>query len=662
MQSRGWVLIAICFLALAFTWARGDTKLSAPDPTPRIDIEHRRIEGRQVMVSLNADSLALDIRAGSRHWETIPSQSGDLIVWQQGKPIRLSLAEAGQKRITPYRTGYSTGLLVELGEFAGPDAVLDLNLKLLITLDGPDEDLVCEILAQEGTATVNELHWPGPFTAPSFDLTVIPFMQGVLVPKDWPEKVWLYDTLSFGRGLYLPWWGHQQADAAVLVLLETPNDAGCVFEHPPGGPTRIGPRWVHALRRWAYPRRVRYCFLEVGDYVGLAKRYRKHAIASGRFVSLREKIARNPRVEQLIGTPVIHTSILYHIQPDSSYYDKEHLEKNHQLVTFTNRVQELETLAARGISRAYVHLDGWGLRGYDNLHPDPIPPCPEAGGWDGLRYFAGTCARLNFTFAIHDQYRDFYLDAPSYDPRHTLIEASGERPFGSTWYGGRQSILCARLALGHVRKNHLAILDHDVDLRGAYLDVFAVVPPEECYAPEHPMTRTECLDGRGACFDFVRSYGGIVSSEEPSDWAIPHLDLVHHGPYPLRPDPGAGPAMAIPVPLFNLVYHDALLTPWSLGRGAWGIPEKDLGFLHGLGNAGLPYLSLAPDDAELRRVRTVCALHQRVGLLELTHHRFLDDSRRRQEFTYADGTRVTIDLTDDTFDISPPLKESMSGR
>ena len=39
----------------------------------------------------------------------------------------------------------------------------------------------------------------------------------------------------------------------------------------------------------------------------------------------------------------------------------------------------VEALAAKGFANAYVHLDGWGLRGYDNLHPDILPPCPDAG-------------------------------------------------------------------------------------------------------------------------------------------------------------------------------------------------------------------------------------------------------------------------------------------
>jgi hypothetical protein len=113
--------------------------------------------------------------------------------------------------------------------------------------------------------------------------------------------------------------------------------------------------------------------------------------------------------------------------------------------------------------------------------------------------------------------------------------------------------------------------------------------------------------------------------------------------------------MGIPVPLFNLVYHDALLLPWSLGKGAWGIPENDLGYLHGLANAGLPYLSLNPSEEELARVRAMSALNERVGLLEMTNHEFLDESYRKQRTTFADGTKVTIDLDSDTFEISPEL-------
>jgi hypothetical protein len=613
------------------------------------------IEGSRQKVRFTDETLAMDIESSATRWKLGDSAPGDLSVRVHGERAALQLSHAGSRSITPYGTGYAAGLKVALGSYRLGDRVLDLEVQMLITLDGVAEDLECEILATDGAATIQELRWPGALNEASFDYTAVPFMQGMLLPRAWPSKVHLYDTLCFGRGLYQPWWGWQQGGRSMVAILETAEDGACHFEHPAGGPTRMGVRWVSSLGRWSYPRRMRFSFLE-GDYVAMAKRYRQQAKATGRLVTLREKIARNPAVAELVGTPVIHTSILYHIQPESSYFNKTNTEVNHQLVTFDARAAELRRLPDLGVGQAYVHLDGWGARGYDNLHPDVLPPSQEAGGWEGMKRFADACADLGFIFAIHDQYRDYYLDAPSYDERHTLIEEGGKRPLHATWYGGRQSILCQRLAPGFVRRNHQSILAHGVKIRGAYLDVFSVVPGDECQSTEHPVTRAESLRYRGECLDSVRAWGGVVSSEEPSDWSVPHLDLVHHGPYPLDPNPGGGPAMGIPVPLFNLVYHDALLIPWSLGRGAWGIPRQDLGFLHGLGNAGLPYVSLAPDPTELSQVRTLRALHRRVGLRELRGHRLLDASGRKQEFEYDEGTRVRIDLDTDAWSVKPELR------
>ncbi len=618
-----------------------------------------RIKGQRHEVTLDLDGLRLTVKTPGGTWALRPSFEGDLVLGDAGgrEVGRFRLSSAAQKTAAPYRSGFQSGVVVSLAGFPAPAGDrANARIQLYVALDGRDEDLFCRILAEDGEVRVRELLWPAAVEPGSFDATVVPFMQGMLLPKSWPRKVALYESICYGRGLYMPWWGYQQGRAAAMVLLETPADAGVRFEHPAGGPTRMDVRWVHSLGRWAYPRQVRFCFLDAGNYVDLAKRYRKSVIESGRLVSLKEKIARNPLVARLIGAPVVHTSILYHVQPASSYYDKKDPAKNHQLVTFDARAAGLRSLAAQGVGRAYVHLDGWGYRGYDNLHPDVLPPCPEAGGWEGMKRFADACDGLGYVFAIHDQYRDYYLDGPTYNPRHGVMTEDGGRTFDSTWYGGVQTFLCSSLAPGYVRRNHAEILAHGVKLRGAYLDVFSVVPGDECYDPEHPVTRGESLKYRGECFDYVRSWGGVVSSEEPADWAVPYLDLVHHGPFALDPNPGSGPAMGIPIPLFDLVYHDAILLPWSLGKGAWGIPENDLGFLHGLGNAGLPYLSIAPSEEELSRVKVLCALNARVGLLEMTKHEFLEGSLRRQRFTYADGTTVTIDLDAGTYAVSPELQ------
>jgi len=641
-------------------YRRDDAPQESGAPAVRVSREGTtwRLEGRRTRVGFDLESLGFTATTEAGTWTTRPSFDGDLTLGDAaGRELgQVRLASAAEKRAAPYRNGFRSGIKVSLEDFPLTDGrTAGARIDLFVGIDGPDEDLVCRVLARDGDVRVRELLWPASFEPASFDAAVVPFMQGMLLPKDWPKAVRLYDSMSYGRGLYMPWWGFSSGAASVIVLLETPDDAGCRFDHPAGGPTAIDVRWVHSLGRFSYPRVVRFAFLDAGGHVGLAKRYRRHVVEAGRFVSLREKIARNPLVGKLVGAPVVHTSILYHVQPESSYFDKKDPAKNHQLVTFDKRAAELQALAATGVGRAYIHLDGWGLRGYDNLHPDVLPPSPEAGGWEGMKRLAEACDRLGFVFAIHDQYRDYYLDAATYNARSAQTGENGRREFHATWYGGTQTYLCPSLAPGYVARNHGALLDHGIKLRGAYLDVFAVVPPDECYHPEHPVTRSECLRFRGAAFDFVRSYGGVASSEEPADWAVPKLDLVHHGPFALDPNPGSGPAMGIPVPLFDLVYHDSILLPWSLGKGAWGIPETDLGFLHGLGHAGLPYLSIAPSAEELEKVRTMCALNARVGLLELVGHQFLDASYRRQRFTYADGTAVTIDLDAGTWAVTPAL-------
>ena len=45
-----------------------------------------------------------------------------------------------------------------------------------------------------------------------------------------------------------------------------------------------------------------------------------------------------------------------------------------------------------------------------------------AGAWEGMKRLAETCADLGYLFSLHDQCRDYYLDAPSYDPQFAIHE------------------------------------------------------------------------------------------------------------------------------------------------------------------------------------------------------------------------------------------------
>ena len=48
--------------------------------------------------------------------------------------------------------------------------------------------------------------------------------------------------------------------------------------------------------------------------------------------------------------------------------------------------------------KVYLHLDGWGNPGYDNQHPDYLPACEEAGGWEGMRSLSECMKEMNYTF------------------------------------------------------------------------------------------------------------------------------------------------------------------------------------------------------------------------------------------------------------------------
>jgi hypothetical protein len=436
--------------------------------------------------------------------------------------------------------------------------------------------------------------------------------------------------------------------------VDTPWDAGYCLEHPAGGSTLLYPIWHASLGSLGYTRSLQIHFMQNGDYNDLAKIYRGYAREHGLLRTLAEKAAAKPAIERLIGSPVVHTGIYTHIQPDSVYYDPQHPEANDAVTPFSKVARQMGELHAKGLRRAYVHLDGWGVRGYDNQHPDILPPCEQAGGWEGMRQLVETCHELGDLIITHDQYRDYYKDAATYDPEQAVHDENGSIPSEAVWYGGAQAFLCARFAPAYVRRNHTRLEQAGIHLDGAYLDVFAVVDLDECFHPAHRMSRRECMDYRCQAFAHLGSQGKIVSSEEAIDFAVPFLELVHHGPYALAPGYEEGTGRGIPVPLFNLVYHDCLILPWTLTTGGWGIPQEDSGLLHAYLNAGTGYLSIDADAKEIARVQELCELQQRLAKVELLRHEFVDGSLRRQRTTYADGTRVVVDFDSGDIHITEP--------
>ena len=631
------------------------------------------IAGKKHKVTLNEHNFAINIETGSTKWSTVASSSHDMLVKTRTDEFATGLAQAKTVRIVPYDAGFKTGVKISLSDWSQESIKLDLRLSLTICLEGRDEDVVFDIAASEQDATLRQLDWPGALDARDIDYTLLSNGRGTLLPRSWPKEYYPIRTITpegkiaatdhsllqshVIESWSMSWWGFQKGKSAMMIIVETPDDAAYQFRHPAGGPTEIGPRWIAQLKRFNYPRSARMVFFDNGNYVDMAKRYRRDAMDTGLFVSLREKIARSPAVADLIGTPQTRISILRNLSPDSDRYDTKDPTKNYSLTTFDERAKQLRELKARGFERVLVFISGWPHLGYDRQHPDSLPPPEKAGGWEGFKRLTDTARELAYPYILHDQYRDYYLDAPSYDPQFAVREEDarlppqafpgsrfgdskqGDMPLMRHWDGGKQAYLNNRFWLGHMLKNYQLFFDHGIKPQGIYNDVIGYVPPDADFNPEHPTTRTEAMAGRAMTMTWARHNLGVVATEAGADWTIPYTDVINQS---------GGGSKAILVPLYQLVYHDAVIVSFSARD------QKSL--LQGLLFGGAPELPIAPvDDKTLSLIKAMMALHKRVALLEMTKHEFLDANYRKERTTFADGTTVTVDWDKSSFEISPNL-------
>ena len=503
--------------------------------------------------------------------------------------------------------------------------------------------------------SIKMVFWPSPFEfCPDKGYSVLPYMQGVLLPAKWPKEVKQYTGgIMFERDNFMPMYGQVKGNHGFLAIYDTPYDAYSIISHTPKGETLVIPGWKPSLGKMAYEREFIVSFLENCDYNLIAKEYRKYVKLQGKLVTLKQKIEKNPNIAKLIGAPVVHTCIAIYIKPGTHYYDPDRPERNEYYTSFYERAKELRELKAKGAENVYLHLDGWGKRGYDNLHPDVFPPYEKGGGSEGMKHLADTCRELGYVFGIHDQYHDYYYDAETFDIENAIIDTFGENEVINYWYGGAQTLLCTKLAPYYIKRNYMHFKELGIQIEGSYLDVFSVVGIRECAHKEHPMTRQESADYRCKCLEILDSQGIIASSEETCDFILPSMALCHHAPYAVE-EIGSfdSIAMGIPLPLFNLVYHDCVVIPWwGLSGKGWNIPVNDWGFLHALLNGDTIYYEINEKAEDIELGKVALDLHKKVCLEEMVHHEFLDGTYRKQKTTFSDGTTVVVDFDERTWRI-----------
>lgn len=522
----------------------------------------------------------------------------------------------------------------------------------------------------EESLHVKKVLWPGEmeFEEPKDTwYTLLNWQQGLLIPNTWETELARspFDGF-FGTACgYMPWYAQVRDRAGYIAICMTPWNAGWQAEHPAGGPyTHVGMRFEPSLGKMDYRRIVRYTFLNDCDYNDLCKVYRAYVREQGRLRTLAEKAVKNPTINDLIGCAFVHKGIKTKVQENSDFFDPKAPDKNDNLVTFAQREKEIRELHEKGVKKLYMHLDGWADPGYDNNHPDYYPICEEAGGAKAMKSLADAMHEMGYLFGIHDQYRDYYLSAETYDEHYACVRADGTVPSHKRWAGGPQTFLCGTQAPYYVKRNFSYLEEQGIQLDCAYLDVFTCNEGDECANPYHRMTRRECYQYRSLCFEYLLSKGILPSSEEVSDWCIPSMVMCHYAPYDFMLEKPGTPKNGVPVPLYNLVYHDCLIQPWMMDK----VSKEEDYMLYALINGGAPYIvrdGAYPNtdgsfdgglrftiEEEIERCKVVSDLHEKVAKSELVRHELVDGNYNVQRSIFADGTTVTVDFEKQTYEIT----------
>jgi hypothetical protein len=691
----------------------------------RPSVEDWVLANRQLRVVLRPDTLTLSVEDLSTHetWGSDPWENSAGRIYLQGKngeALTVGLGTAAQKNIEVLPASGAQGgpgLRIALSHFRsrmGPvreDRGVDSSLSLVlgVGLAKDNAELTFRVLEMHNTSPywrVETVEWPlRLFPVRSVDddgYIVVPEEQGFIVPSRFDQGYfrylnWVWERIAgfaFVAGQSsMPWYGARKGQSSFLAIVETPDDVayGVIAndvrapEQPAAPPSAvpgpnttlsaprlsaIWPYWRSVKGELGYPRVARYIFQPGGGYVEMCKTYRKYAQSTGRFVTLKQKIAANPEVAKLIGAPNFEINVLANRtrQPQYGTLSGPIQDGAHQLQTSFEQIEAMvkDMHDNLHLDRAVIRIAGWGGRGYDNDRPiDCAIVSEEAGGTAKLARAIETAKQAGYLGGLWDDYREMEVNSPSYDEKYLARDMLGALFIGFTSDAGHSQDVCAREGVGLFQKN-MESYKRDLKPNLIYLDTIAGLALTECYDPRHPTTRS---GNREARIDIMRvaTKEKIVLGAEgaPTDWSLG--EAAFYDEHPIR--------LGIEVPLYSLVYHDCAMlyrqhgSPYNYGldnygstRGAW--PAK---FLRGLlyGDQSSWTFSNRAYYAWRNTFKTINDIlepHQRrLAHEEMLKHDILTPDLLVQRTAFTSGVEVTVNYGEFPFKLEDGTELSAYG-
>jgi hypothetical protein len=531
--------------------------------------------------------------------------------------------------------------------------VLTENSEMLVTINANPK------------LTLEKVYFPPAFKAPDKEHYVLQTdSQGLLLPVDDNYYPLEEQPLYFcGGGLGMSWIGVTDHDleTGYMAIIETPFDASVLMKREDNLIT-FSPVWLSSMGEFSYERRIRYVFFHKGGYVAQCKRYREYMWRENKVITLKEKQKKFPAIEKMLGA--VHVYV----------WDKA------RKASFAREMKEA------GIEKALIL--------WDTNHA----PYPSAGYDNKLK-------ELGYGTGAYELFTDIHPDSfpgnadISFAPLKRNVypglfdKITSRKADGSTYSNEFGTYVCPKAVRPEIVKRvekELCIYPHET----YFLDVYQANGLYECHNPEHPLTRKQYAENIIKNYELLEEqYNVYLGGEFGADFTGSH-SVYSHGMMTLqrtwfnterliegsiyymgdwndnpRPSCMVGSRTASStylkysineytrVPLYELVYHDAVVTSWRWEDCNHHTPEiwwkKDLfNILYGTA----PLWSVDQERWRSFRVtfvesyNKVCSWLQQICYDELVSHRFVTEDHKIQESVFSSGKRVVVNFGDSSFE------------
>ncbi len=522
--------------------------------------------------------------------------------------------------------------------------------KILFANDAYRAELTVDTARPEFEVTLNGegplkelLGFPLPFVTTAGSSLVVPMNEGILYPVDDTSIAPMQLIAYGGHGISMPWFGvfQRAGGAGVMAIIETPDDARIDINRLTGAGLYIRPLWENSKQEFRYPRKIRYVFFEKGGYIAQAKRYREYAQKTGLFRTLAEKRKENPNVDLLIGAANIWNR------------DKDKVELCREMKSLgMDRIlwsgdgskEQITEIAKLGYlpGRYDIFQDVWG--------PD-APVGMRKEGWpDDLVWLPNG-----------DWMKGWATHRTNPDGTKTIYQ------------GG---VISSPRQLARARQNIPKELEKR-PLKAYFIDTTTASPWREDYNPAHPLTRSEDRKYKMQLLQYVSEELKLVTGTETGiDPSVPYVHyfegMLSLGRYRL-PDSGRDTLKykeptpdflkfqvghVYRVPLWELVYHDCVVSQWYWGDYNNKAPEvwdrRDLfNILYGTPPMYMFDMAMWRKDSKrfAESYGKICPFVRRVGYDEMVSHEFLSADHAVQRTQWSSGVEVTVDFGKMTFEV-----------